>query len=307
MIRKLASDELVWFLSRSLAFQGHSDPMGLAQRLRPLLHDPRHDAERCYVLIAAGAGSGLQGGATPAGVPVAGVSLRAPDPDDDDQSLHLAQPWYEGDPEQLGELLRELFARFPHEAVYLKLHGMLEPVATRLEGVLAPLGFERDDMVDVRFELSEAPPIGRPLVLEAWNLATDGGFRAIFEEAEGDVADRRWAWLKRWRGPFYPDLWFLARETLDQDPVGYAFVGTHEAGVDGSYYLTAVGAVQEHRHSTEMLRRLVLSLLQELSARSPLGRIETSLSLRDPKLIQVLFSLGFLEQERYGMLVSRPG
>ena len=103
-----------------------------------------------------------------------------------------------------------------------------------------------------------------------------------------------------------PDLWFIARETLDQEPVGFAFCGTTEHRVDASFYLSAVGVLPEHRHSSEMLRRLVVSILLDLGAQSPLGRIETTLSTRDPKLIDILQSLGFAIADRYRVLVKLP-
>lgn len=297
VIRNLAPDELVWFLNRVLAFQGHADPMGLAQRLQPLLRDPRRDAGLAFVLLSEGE------------TPQAGAVVRAPDPDDDQQNLILSQLWY-GRPEALEQLLRELFARFPHEAAYAPLHGLLEPTVAQLAAVLEPLGFRRDRVCDLRFDLAEVPPIGTPLVLEAWSEAAEAEFRDTYGRAEGELGDAAWAWLKRWRGRFSPDLWFLARETLDQDAVGYAFCGASEAAgvsvVDAGYYLTAAGVVADRRDSSAMLRRLVVSLLQELSARSPLGSIETTLSVRDPKLIDILRSLGFLRLEEYGVFVRTP-
>ena len=140
----------------------------------------------------------------------------------------------------------------------------------------------------------------------------------------GERSDGAWAWLKRWRGPFRPDLWFIARETLDQEPVGYAFVGTNKPSLDASYYLTAVGVLPEHRHSSEMLRRLVVSTLTELAGDgnpaallgmrygletrdgAPQGGFDATLSTRDPKLIEILRSLGFASGDPYPMLIKRP-
>lgn len=294
MIRHLSSDELVWFVSRAAAFQGHSDPWGFAQRLAPLLKDRRRDAERCFVHFEDGH-------------PVAGSFARAHGPEEDDQSLTLTQLWFDGDADALRTLIEELFRLLPHESVYAPLVGVPATPSARLTEALAPLGFTSDGFLDLRFPLSEVPPLGIPLVLEAWSLAADDAFRDVFERAEGgERSDNAWAWLKRWRGPFRPDLWFVARETLDQEPVGYAFVGTTESSVDARYYLTAVGVLPEHRHSSEMLRRLVVSTLTELAARSPLGAIDTTLTTRDPKLIEILRSLGFGTGDPYPMLVKLP-
>jgi hypothetical protein len=120
------------------------------------------------------------------------------------------------------------------------------------------------------------------------------------------VGDHAWAYFKRWRGSFTPDLWFMARETLDQPPVGYAFFGAKVQGIDSVYYLTAAGVLQEHRTSSEMLRRVVISSMLELAAQSPLGRIETSLTMADPKLVQIFESLGFDTFHRYKQFVKRP-
>jgi hypothetical protein len=294
VIRRLSPDELVWFVSRAVAFQGHSDPWGFAQRLAPALKDLRRDAERCFVRFDEGH-------------PVAGVFARFHAREEDDQSLELTQLWFEGDHEALHGLIAELFRLHPHESVYVPLVGVPTEPSGRLAAALAPLGFAADTFLDLRFDLTEVPPIGLPLVLEAWSPESDGAFRTIFEAAEGgERSDNAWAWLKRWRGPFRPDLWFIARETLDQEPVGFAFVGTIQRSLDASYYLTAVGVLSEHRHSSEMLRRLTVSTLIELSARSPLGRIDTTLSTRDPKLIDILRSLGFETGDPYMMLMKAP-
>ena len=293
MVRKLAPDELPWFLSRSLAFQGHRDPLGFAQRIAPRLRDMRRDAARSYVLVRDDR-------------PVAGAHLSPSQAQGEDQSLYLGQLWFEGDPAHLTTLLRDLLEREPHEAVYAPLHGLLPDVAQRLGDSLSPLGFQRDSYDRLRFDLVDVPPLGAPLVLEAWSLATDPAFRDLYERADGDLTERTWAWLKRKHGPFYPDLWFLARETLDQEPVGYAFCGMHGQGIDASFYLSAVGVLAEHRGTSEMLRRVVVSTLEELSVRSPLGRIETTLSRRDPKLIDILRSLGFRTVDRYDLYVKIP-
>lgn len=276
-----------------MAFQGHRDPMGFAQRVAPRLRDVRRDAARAFVLVRADA-------------PMAGAYAIAPDPEGHDRSMYLSQLWFEEDPEDLTKLVGEVLRRHPHEAVYAPLHGLLAATVDRLEAAMEPLGFERDTRHRLRFDLVGVPPLGGPLVLEAWSLEADQEFRGLFERSEGSVTERTWAWMKRKHGPFFPDLWFLARETLDQDPIGYALCGTNDQGIDASFYLTAVGVLGEHRDTSEMLRRVVVSTLEELSVRSPLGRIETTLSTADPKLIAILRSLGFKTVDRYDSLVSIP-
>jgi hypothetical protein len=296
VIRSLTPDEVVWFVGRALRFLGHSDPNGISQRLGPRLRDAAADAAHSFVYL---------GGS---GTPSAGAYLRAPDPEDDDQSLRLASLWHDDDPEGLCELVAELLRRHPHEAAFAALHGVNEGRVEDLAEALAPLGFARDQMRRLRFDLAEVPPLGLPLVLEAWTLSADPAFRELFERAEARaVSDRYWAFLKRREGPFRPDLWFLARETLDQEPVGYVLFGTARPGVDAAYLLVGSGVLQEHRVSSEMLRRLVVTALNELAGSSPFGTVEGRLSTSDPKLIAILMSLGFVTLERYPMLVRLPG
>lgn len=293
VVRKLAPDELPWFLSRSLAFQGHRDPMGFAQRVAPRLRDARRDAAHAFVLVRDGA-------------PVAGAYALPPDRDEHDQSMFLSQLWFEHSPDALTALVGEILRRNPHEAVYFPLHGLVARTVDRLGEALGPLGFELDTRHRLRFDLVDVPPLGTPLVLEAWSLEKDAEFRALFERAEGPVTERTWAWLKRKHGPFFPDLWFSARATLDQEPIGFALCGANDRGIDASFYLTAVGVLGEHRDTSEMLRRVVVSTLEELSVQSPMGRIETTLSTSDPKLIAILRSLGFKTVDRYDSLVNLP-
>lgn len=295
VVRSLSPDEVAWFVSRAVAFLGHSDPRGLSQRLAPRLRDAASDAARCFVY------------APSRGEPSAGVYVRAPGPDDDDATLTLVSPWHVDDPEGLRRLVGAVLERFPHEAAVAALHGVPPARARELQALLAPLGFVRDEVRRVRFELSEVPPLGRPLVLEAWSLRAERAFRDLFERAEArQLSDEAWAYLKRRHAPFRPDLWFMARETLDQEPVGYALCGARGRGFDAAYVLNGIGVLQEHRRSSEMLRRLVVSVLQELAALSPFGTVEAELSASDPKLIDILRSVGFVTVERYAALVRMP-
>jgi len=287
-------DEVAWFVSRAVAYLGHSDPRGLSQRLAPRLRDPATDAARCFVHVDGGE-------------PTAGVYARAPAPEDDDQTLTLVSPWHQGDEEGLRQLVADVFERFPHEAAVAPLHAVPETRTSELAAVLEPLGFRQDEVRRVRFELADVPPLGFPLVLESWSLQVDRAFRELYERAEArKISDRYWAYLKRRHGSFRPDLWFMARETLDQEPVGYAFCGTERRGLDAAYVMNGVGVLQEHRDSSEMLRRLVVSTLNELAGVSPFGTVVAELSTSDPKLIDILMSLGFSTVERYAVLVRMP-
>jgi hypothetical protein len=281
VIRPLASDELVWFLARAFDFIGHRDPWGLARRAVVDLRDPRRDASRSWVY-----GVGDE--------PTAGVVAWPPDAERDDPTLRLAQPWFVGHPDAFRALVERVLERHPHEAVELDLAAVPAAEAAAIGEALAPLGFEPDVLYPLAFDLADVPPLGRPLVLEAWRLDVDGAFWAFVAAAEGSaIGEGRWAWLKRAHGRFTPDLWCLAYETLDREPVGYALAGRRRPGVDGELALTAVGVAAAHRGSTEMLRRLVVSVLHELAGASPLGRVRAELSARDPKLLEILRSIGF--------------
>ena len=295
MIRSLTPDEVPWFVGRSLAYLGHSDPQGMSLRLAPLLKDARSESRHCYVLT------------DPERSPSAGVHVRAPEPFDDVQTLLLASPWHHDDRAALTRLIAELLDEHPHEAAVLELHSLDARRRGELEADLAGLGFVLDEVQQLRFELSEVPPIGVPLVLSAWTAAADRDFRAFHGAAEGRLlSDARWAYLKRRHGPFHPDLWFLAHETLDQEPVGYAFCGSTERRIDGTFSLDAVGVRSDLREDSEMLRRLVISTLLELSGMSPLGLVETELSGSDPKLIDILGSVGFERHGRTPLLIKPP-
>ena len=302
MIRSLSPDELPWFLARAFTFLGHGDPWGLAQRSAARLRDLRRDAGRAWVLDPA-----LEGGGA-VGEPAAGVVAWPPDPELDDPTLRLAQPWYAADDAApFVRLLGELLRRLPHEAAELDLSAIDAGRAAQLVAALAPLGFEPDGLHALAFDLADTPPLGAPLVLEGWRLEADATYRAFVADAEGvELREGRWAWLKRAHGPFTPDLWSLAYETLDQPPVGYALAGRHRGGVDGEVGLTAVGVARPHRGSTEMLRRVVLTLLHELAAESPVGRVRAEFSAGDPKLLRILRSVGFEVGEARPVLRRLP-
>lgn len=296
MIRSLAPDELSWFLSRYYSFLGHSDPRGLARRVLEHARDLDHEAVRTFIYLD-----------DASGIPKAGVNLLAPKPEDDDQNLYLSNLWFAERAEDLKLLVSKLLDRHPHEAAHVPLYNFSARHLQALSEVFLPLGFSYREVCELEFELAELPPLGLPLVLEAWTHESDALFRQVYQQAERtSVSDAAWAYLKRYRGAFYPDLWFILRETLDQAPVGYAFFGAEQRGLDGSYYLTKAGVMQAHRVSSEMLRRLVLSVLHELAARSPLGRVQTTIGSEEQKLIQIFELLGFDSRRRYAQFIKQP-
>jgi hypothetical protein len=295
VVRSLSPDEVPWFVGRTLSYLGHTDPQGLSLRLAPQFKDPRADSRHCFVLT------------TEDTSPTAGIYLKAPEPFDDVQTLLFASPWHHDDRGALTRLVAELLDTHPHEAAVLELHSLNGRLRRELAADLAGLGFILDEVQHLRFELSEVPPIGVPLVLAAWTAGADRSFRTFHAQAEArDISDARWAFLKRRHGPFHPDLWFLAHETLDQEPVGYAFCGSKERRLDGTYSLDAVGVRRDLREDSEMLRRLVISTLSELAGMSPLGIVEAELSGSDPKLIDILGSVGFERTGRTPVLVKPP-
>lgn len=295
MIRSLAADELEGFISRYYAFLGHGNPRGFARQAIAAMRDPHGDAARSFILFS------------PDGLPLAGAHIVAPEPDDDDQNLYLSNLWFSSTAKDLEQLLADLLRKHPHEAAHCPLYNFTLERVERVAPALTALGFELRQAHALTFALADLPPLGLPVALEAWSEENDPLFRTVFARAEGFTpSDRLWAWLKRWRGPFIPDLWVVGRETLDQEPIGYAFYGTLRDGVDGTYYLTAVGVLAEHRSTSEMLRRLLLSSMHELAARSPMGTVGTLITQNDPKLIAILESLGFELQERYPLFIKLP-
>lgn len=293
VIRELAADELVWFVSKTLEFAGHADPAGLAMKLQARLRHPGSDASRSYALFREGHG-------------VAGAHLRT-ERRDDASRLSLTALWHAEAPTALLELVTRLLEENPHEVAVVPLHLLGEERCAALAELFAELGFVRERHVKLRFELSEVPPLGIPLVLEAYRQEDEQAFRRVYEAAEQRRADAaHWAYLKRMGGRFTPDHWFLGRETLDQEPVGYAFCSRDRRGVDARFTLDGAGVLPRFRTDSEMLRRLVLSVLHELSTASPLGRVEAELPDSDPKLIDILASLGFQRVERVPLLIKRP-
>lgn len=294
-MRSLAADELPWFVGRSLAFIGHSDPQRLALLLAPRFRDPRADAEGCRVL------------ARPGTAPTAGVHVQAPHPDDDSRRVLLSSPWHEDDPEAFVGLVAKVLARYEHDAAVLKLDAVPPRRRDELAAHLAPLGFVPDEVAKMTYDLSDVPPLGSPLLLEAWTEAADRRFRSFYEAAEDRrLTEAGWAYLKRKNGPFQPDLWFLARETLDQEPVGYAFCGLVAKSLDGRFTLDAVGVARELRADSAMLRRLVISTLHELASLSPMGAVDVEVSRSDGRLGDILRYIGFEPVTRSPVLVKRP-
>ena len=299
MIRSLAPDELEWFIAAYYDFLGHSNPRGFAKRAISSLHNVEEEANKSFILFADG-------------YPLAGAHVLAPEQSDDNQNLYLSHVWFEGSPADLAKLIAYVLAKHSHEAVYAPLFNVSTERLERLTPVFREADFVLEHNYDLEFDLSDLPPIGMPLVLEAWSDESEALFRRVFSQAERYApSDRFWAWLKRWRGAFSPDLWFVLRETLDQEPVGYAFYGAYQGmsqeGVEGVYYLSAAGVMPEYRDSSEMLRRVLLSSMHDLASRSPFGRIQTSATRQDPKLIRIFESLGFRVINSYPSFVQKPG
>lgn len=281
-------------MRRALEFAGHENAGNLALQLQRMLRHPVQDAAASYALFEAGDG-------------LAGANVRGEDDGNSARRVTLFNVWHAGEPHYLYELASELLARHHHEVAFVPLYLLPEERCRELAAVLAPLGFVRDRYHTLRFDLTEVPPLGSPLVLEAYREEDERAFKDAYRSAEGErPSDARWAYLKRKGGPFSPDLWFLARETLDQRAVGYAFCSATKRGVDASYVLDGAGVLGELRSDSDMLRRLLISLLHELAMRAPMGTVEAELPSGDPKLVQILVSLGFVEVEVTPTLVKLP-
>ncbi len=295
-MRSLAPDELEWFIASYYGFLGHSNPRGFARQAVLAMRDRDAEADKSFIHLS-----------DKTKTPLAGVHVLAPDPEDDDQNLYLSNIWFQQDPGDLTTLLQEVLGHHPHEAVHCPLFNFSTGKLERVQPVFDTLGFDLEYISDLRFDLADLPPIGTPLVLEAWSDESDVLFRKVFSQAESyKPSDKQWSWFKRRRGKFNPNLWFIARETLDQDPVGYALYGAYQEGIEGVYYLTAAGVMPEFRDSTEMLRRLMLSSMHELAARSPFGKIQTTTTQQDPKLLEIFESLGFVTTDKYPVFIRKP-
>jgi len=293
MIRKLSPDELTWFIAQAFGFLEHGDSQGFARKVFRKMIDLDIEAGRCLILQ-----SELW--------PRAGVTVLAPEKDAANQNLYLANFWVKNQIEDIGILLEHIQDKYPWEAMYYPLYNHNQALINELRTVFEPRGFSLIDEFELVFELSELPPLGRPLILEAWTHSSDKYFKEIYEKSEGrSVSDEYWAYLKRRKGAFNPNLWFLLREGLDQMPIGYAFYGAKSFAIDGVYYQTEVGVLAEYRDSSEMLKRLVLSSLHELAAISPFGHVDTTVS-GDLKLKQIFEELGFDSSNSYQAFVKLP-
>jgi hypothetical protein len=293
VIRSLAPDELAWFLSQSFAFLGHSDPYGLARRMLGSVREVDVEARRSFIFIDTR--------------PKAGAHVLIPNIQEDQFNLLISNIWYEENATDLLTLLETLLTDIDHKAAYISLHNFSNQLIQDLEPFFKGLGFRLEEVCELSFDLAEVPPLGLPVVLEAWDYASDAGFKELYQTSEGvTLSDQAWSYLKRCQGGFDPDVWFIARETLDQPPVGYAFYASKSSSLDSTYALIAAGVLPEHRFSSEMLRRVVISSMLDLASRSPFGRIETTLPIHDRKLIQIFESLGFNTKNRYKHFVNRP-
>jgi len=300
MIRNLAPDEFEWFMASSYSFIGHSDPRSISRKFIKQLSLLENQTERCYIYLDDDER------------PLAGL-YAADETEDDIKSLHLSNIWFNQKPEDLAHLVKHVLADLEHESVLCPLYNLSEEQRKELVPVFEALEFRLDQIYELEVELSDFITEASNLVLEAWSLNLEEEFRQVFEASEGYQPHQNyWTYLKRMPGKFSPDLWFLARESLEQDAVGYALYGRYQSSgsysddLDTAYYLSGVGVRQEHRHSTEMLNRLMLSSIDELASRSPLGTVHSSLGGADPKLIDIFKELGFKIKHDYYCLIQSP-
>ena len=300
MIRNLAPDEFEWFMARSYSFIGHSDPRSISRKFIKQLSLLENQAERCYIYLDDDER------------PLAGL-YAADETEDDLKSLHLSNIWFNEKPEHLAHLVKHVLGELEHESVFCPLYNLSEAQRSDLIPTFETLDFRLDQIYELEVELSAFLTEESNLVLEAWSLNLEEEFRQVFQASEGYQPHQNyWTYLKRMPGKFSPDLWFLARPSLEQDAVGYALFGRYQSSgsysddLDTAYYLSGVGVLQEHRHSTEMLKHLMLSSIDELASRSPLGTVHSSLSNADPKLIDVFQTLGFTRKHDYFCLIKTP-
>lgn len=293
MIRNLAPDELTWFISQAFKYLGHSDAQTLARRLFARLTSLEDEAQSCLILQSE---SG----------PLVGLSVLAPEKNAANQNLYISNLWVKDNIEDIRIMLEHIHNKYPCEAIYYPLYNHSRQVINRLKPIFENYQYNLVNEFELIFELSELPPLGRPLVLEAWTHNSDSYFKEIYEKSEEKtVSDEYWAYLKRRKGSFNPNLWFLVREGLDQTPIGYAFYGAKSFAIDGVYYQTEVGVLAEYRDSSEMLKRLLLSSLHELAAISPFGYVDTTVN-GDTKLKQIFQELGFDSSNEYQAFVKLP-
>lgn len=297
-IHSLAPDALEFFLEQALAFVAYPFPHYLSQQLAKRM--ARHqESERCIVALVGKAA-------------LAGVALDAPHPDDDEQNLLLHVPWF-AEISTFQTLVEAILDEYPHEAVRMPLYMLEQATQRKLEQALEPLGFVSKAKVMLEFSLEHVPPLASPLCLQPWKPQHDASFQASYQHAENiHVSEQHWAYLKRYRGKFSPDLWFLAHEFLDEAVVGYAFFGcahednVYQEGVDGVYYLTMAGVMPNHRHTSTMLKRLLISSMTDLASISPLGKVQCELATDNEDLIKILHSIGFQVRHRLHCFEKMP-
>lgn len=300
MIRKLAPDEFEWFMASSYSFIGHSDPRAISRQFIKQLSLLENQTERCFIYLDADER------------PLAGL-YAADETEDDIKSLHLSNIWFNKSAEDLAHLVKYVLGELEHESVFCPLYNLSDSQRNELVPVFEAQDFHLDQIFELEVELSDFIMKESHLVLEAWSLNLEEEFRQVFEAAEGYQPHQNyWTYLKRMPGKFNPDLWFVARESLEQDAIGYALFGRYQStgsytdDLDTAYFLSGVGVLQQYRHSTEMLKRLMLSSIDELASRSPLGSLHGSLSSVDPKLIDIFKGLGFTKKHDYYCLIKSP-
>ncbi len=294
VIRKLASDELHWFLVKAYSFLGHSDPNRFVHSLISRMSDLDSEARKCLIYKDENK------------QPLAGIVVLAPQKDASDQNLYISNLWYSSKMEDALVLLEHIQRKYAYEAIHYPLYNHNKQLISALEPIFYKLGFDLNKETELEFKLNSLPPLGRPLVLESWTHKIDKKYRQIYNACESQtISDEAWAYLKRKSGSFNPNLWFLVSEGLDQEPIGYSFYSAKGFAVDTSYDQSGVGVLPEYRNSSEMLKRLVLSSMHELAAISPFGTVKTRVD-GDDKLIRIFEGLGFESLNTYHAFVKKP-
>ncbi len=294
MIRKLASDELHWFLVKAYSFLGHSDPNRFVNSLISRMSDLDSEAKKCLIYKDESRG------------PLAGLVVLAPQKDASDQNLYIANLWYANKMEDALILLEHIQSKYHYEAIHYPLYNHSKQLISALKPIFDKQGFDLNKETELEFKLNSLPPLGRPLVMESWTHKIDKKYREIYNACEGaEISDEAWAYLKRKSGSFNPNLWFLVSEGLDQEPIGYAFYSAKGFAIDAAYDQSGVGVLARYRNSSEMLKRLVLSSMHELAAISPFGTVKTRID-GDDKLISIFEGLGFERLDTYHAFVKHP-